>query len=134
MGDFRRLTAWQEAKRLAILSRDLIRALPRAEVFSVGAQWRRAADSVVLNIAEGASQSSPRQFRRYLEIAKGSLDELDALFELVEGFHYLSSAKLREVRLARTHCIRLVAALARSISRGLSREPRQRLTRQRLTR
>ena len=134
MGDFRRLRAWKEAQRLAILSRDLIRVLPRVEVFSIGAQWRRAADSVVLNIAEGASQSSPRQFRRYLEIAKGSLDELDAVFELVEGFHYLSPGKLREVRLARTHCNRLVAALSRSISRDLSRHAGQRLTRQRLTR
>lgn len=134
MGDFRRLRAWKEAQRLAILSRDLIRVLPRVEVFSIGAQWRRAADSVVLNIAEGASQSSPRQFRRYLEIAKGSLDELDAVFELVEGFHYLSPGKLREVRLARTHCIRLVASLARSISRDLSPHARQRPTRQRITR
>jgi four helix bundle protein len=133
MGDFRRLRAWKEAQRLAILSRDLIGVLPRVEMFSLGAQWRRAADSVVLNIAEGASQSSPRQFRRYLEIAKGSLDELDAVFELAEGFHYLSPGKLREVRLARTHCIRLVAALARSISRDLSRHAGQRLTRQRLT-
>jgi len=134
MGDFRRLRAWKEAQRLAILSRDLIRVLPRVEVFSIGAQWRRAADSVVLNIAEGASQSSPRQFRRYLEIAKGSLDELDAVFELVQGFHYLSPGKLREVRLARTHCIRLVAALSRSISRDLSRYAGQRLTRPRITR
>ena len=134
MGDFRRLRAWKEAQRLAILSRDLIGVLPRVETFSLGAHWRRAADSVVLNIAEGASQSSPRQFRRYLEIAKGSLDELDAVFELVEGSHYLSPGRLREVRLARTHCIRLVAALARSISRDLSRHAGQRLTRQRLTR
>lgn len=134
MGDFRQLTAWQEAKHLAILSRDLVRFLPRAEEFSLGAQWRRAANSVVLNIAEGASQSSARQFRRYLEIAKGSLDELNAVFELAEGSHYLSSAKLREVRLARTHCIRLVIALARSISRNLSRDSRRRLTRERITR
>ncbi|PYO98663.1 MAG: hypothetical protein DMD61_09345 [Gemmatimonadetes bacterium] len=48
----------------------------RSVRFSLGAQWRRAADSVVFNIAEGASQSSRRQFRRYLEIANGSPDEI----------------------------------------------------------
>src|SRR2546430_11163707 len=52
------------------------------EAFALGAQWRRAAYSVSLNIAEGATQSSPRQFRRYLEIAKGSLDELQGVLEL----------------------------------------------------
>src|SRR2546421_8047098 len=82
MGDFRQLKAWQEAKRLSILSRDAVRALPQAEAFALGAQWRRAAYSAALNIAEGATQSSPRQFVRYLEIAKGSLDELQGVLEL----------------------------------------------------
>jgi four helix bundle protein len=76
VGDFRKLVAWQEAKRLAVLSQDAISTLPRAELFALGAQWRRAAYSVSLNIAEGATQTSSRQFRRYLEIAKGSLDEV----------------------------------------------------------
>jgi len=127
MGDFRRLKAWQEAKRLAILSRDLVRALPREEVFALGAQWRRAAYSVALNIAEGATQSGARQFRRYLEISKGSLDELEGVLELVEGLGYHSAAKLEEIRLARTHCARPVTGLARSLSGNASPDNRQRL-------
>ena len=116
MGDFRKLVAWQEAKRLAVLSRDAIATLPRAELFVLGAQWRRAAYSVSLNIAEGASQSSSRQFRRYLEIAKGSLDELQGVLELAEALSYVSGTRLNELRGVRTHCARLVTALARSIS------------------
>jgi four helix bundle protein len=115
MGDFRKLVAWQEAKRLALLSRDAILSLPPLETFALGAQWRRAAHSVPLNIAEGASQSSTRQFRRYLEIAKGSLDELQAVLELVEGLGYVSGKKLSQLRDARTHCARLVTALIRSL-------------------
>ncbi len=94
---------------------------------TLGAQWRRVAYSVALNIAEGAAQSSTRQFRRYLQIAKGSLDELEGVLELAEG--YLSPAKLKEVRLARTHCARLLTALARSLSGNASPDNRQRLTR-----
>jgi four helix bundle protein len=131
MGDFRQLKAWQEAKRLATVSRDLVRSLPPDETFALGAQWRRAAYSVALNIAEGAAQSSPRVFRRYLEVAKGSLDEVEGVLDLAEG--YLSAAKLKEVRRARTHCARLVTALARSISRNASADNLQRFTRQRLT-
>jgi four helix bundle protein len=107
--------AWQEAKRLAVLSRDAIRSLPHAELFAHGGQWRRASYSVALNIAEGAAQSSPKQFRRYLEIAKGSLDEVQGVLELVEALGYVSGAKLRQLHLARTHCARLVVALARSL-------------------
>jgi four helix bundle protein len=115
MGDFRKLVAWQEAKRLSVLSRDAIQALPRTELFALGAQWRRAVYSVALNIAEGAGQASPRQFRRYLEIAKGSLDELQGILELVEALGYLPAAPLRDLRLTRTHCARLVTALGRSV-------------------
>ena len=111
MGDFRRLVAWQEAKRLTLLSRDAILKLPPLETFALGAQWRRAAYSVPLNIAEGASQSSSRQFRRNLEIAKGSLDELQGVLEL----GYVSGAKLSELREVRTHCARLVTALIRTL-------------------
>jgi len=116
MGDFRELVAWQEAKRLSVLSRDAIRSLPDSEKYALGAQWRRAGYSVALNIAEGAGQRTPRQFRRYLEIARGSLDELQAVFELAEASGYVSAATLAELRLVRTHGARLVTALARSIS------------------
>lgn len=116
MGDFRKLVAWQEARRLSLLSRDAILSLPTLEMFALGAQWRRAACSVSLNIAEGASQSSSRQFRRYLEIARGSLDELQAVLELAEAHGYLSGARLRELHDTRTHCARLVTALIRKLS------------------
>ena len=116
MGDFRKLVAWQEAKRLSILSRNAIRSLPDSEKYALGVQWRRAADSVVLNIAEGAGQRSSRQFRRYLEISKGSLNELQAVLELAEASNYVSYQTLAELRLVHTHCARLVTALARSIS------------------
>src|SRR5437870_6227701 len=116
MGDFRKLVAWQEARRLTLLSRDAILTLPPLEVFALGAQWRRAAYSVSLNIAEGASQSSSRQFRRYLEIAKGSLDELQGVLELAEALSYVSGTRLNELHGVRTHCARLVTVLARSIS------------------
>ena len=116
VGDFRKLIAWQEAKRLSVLSRDAIRSLPDAEKYALGAQWRRAAYSVALNIAEGAGQRSPRQFRRYLAISKGSLDELQAIFEFAEASGYVSGETLTQLRLVHIHCVRLVTALARSIS------------------
>ena len=108
---------WSRGKKpsLTLLSRDAILKLPPLETFALGAQWRRAAYSVPLNIAEGASQSSSRQFRRNLEIAKGSLDELQAVLELAQGLGYVSGAKLSELREVRTHCARLVTALIRSL-------------------
>src|SRR5947199_1604853 len=104
MGDFRRLRAWQEAVALAVRSRDAIAKLPSVERFALGDQWRRAAYSVALNIAEGASRRGPREFRRYLDIARGSLHEIAVVLDLVP---------LRRVR---DECARTVWGLLRSIA------------------
>ena len=115
MGDFRELFAWQEAKRLIQLSRDAITSLPHFERYALGAQWRRAAHSVALNIAEGAAQPTSAQFRRYLRIAIGSLDELQAVFEVAEALGYMTRDQLHDLRRCRTHCARLTVTLARRI-------------------
>lgn len=56
----------------------LSKTLPVEEKFGMISQIRRAALSVYLNIAEGASRKSELERRRYYEIARGSLIEIDA--------------------------------------------------------
>ena len=90
--------------------------LPSQERFRLGDQWRRAAESVALNIAEGASRSGPRQFRRYLDIALGSLHELEAILELVEALEYVPDQELRELQLRRANCARMVYGLFRKMT------------------
>src|SRR5881275_1399516 len=97
MGDFRDLHAWKEAKTLVLLSRNAIRKLPTEERYALGDQWRRAAYSVALNIAEGASRRGPREFRRYLDIARASLHELEAIFELATAQGYVPELEMKEL-------------------------------------
>jgi four helix bundle protein len=52
------------------------RSLPKEEQFGLSAQMRRAAMSIGLNIAEGASRQTTREFIRFLEVARGSGMEL----------------------------------------------------------
>ena len=115
MGDFRKLRAWQEAVALAVRSRDAITKLPSAERFALGDQWRRAAYSVALNIAEGASRRGPREFRRYLDIARGSLHEIEAILALAEALGYLTQAELAPVRVTRDNCGKMVHGLLRKM-------------------
>jgi four helix bundle protein len=116
VGDFRDLLAWKEATALVVQSRAAIRRLPTDERFALGDQWRRAAHSVALNIAEGASRHGPREFRRYLDIARASLHEIEAILELVALLEYLPVEELCAVEARRAHCAKLVYGLIRKMS------------------
>ena len=116
MGDFKQLRAWQEAKKLAVLSKAAIAKLPRDERYALGDQWRRAAYSVALNLAEGASRRGPTEFRRYLDIARSSLHEVEAILELAIAQGYLTEAESEPVRQSRASCARMVYGLLRKMT------------------
>src|SRR2546427_12978208 len=125
MGDFRNLKAWQEAKSLATMSSTLIARLPAPERYALGDQWRRAAYSVVLNLAEGNSRRGPREFRRYLDIARSSLHEVEGILELASALDYFTEEGLRPVRIKRANCARLVYALLRRMEEASRRTYRR---------
>ena len=116
MGDYRKLDAWRLAKELVIISHPLLKRLPLDERFALTNQWRRAGYSVVLNIAEGASRHGAREFRRFLDIARGSLHELETIFDIVVALEYLSANELKEVAEKRSQCARAVYGLLKRMS------------------
>src|SRR5437588_10852560 len=120
MGDFKQLRAWQEAKKLAVLSNAAIAKLPRDERYALGDQWRRAAYSVALNLAEGASRRGPTEFRRYLYIARSSLHELEAILELSIAQGILTEAESEPARQSRARCARMDCGVLCRISAGSS--------------
>jgi four helix bundle protein len=64
--------------------------LPAEERFGLQAQMRRAAVSVVSNIAEGAGRSSTADFCRFIAISLGSLSELETQSLLCEDLGMLT--------------------------------------------
>lgn len=88
-GTHRNLLAWQEAMTLAETVYRDTEALPKAEVYGLRSQIRRAAVSIPSNIAEGAARGSPGELVHYLGIACGSLAELETQLELAVRLGYL---------------------------------------------
>jgi four helix bundle protein len=66
----------------------LSKLLPQEERFNMISQLRRAALSVQLNIAEGSSRKSAIERRRFYEISRGSLIEVDTIFDLAVELKY----------------------------------------------
>jgi four helix bundle protein len=68
----------------------LAAALPGSERFGLAEQLRRASVSVPANIAEGYGRYRPGEYIRFLEIANGSLKELETHMILAQRLNFLS--------------------------------------------
>jgi four helix bundle protein len=79
MMPYERFDSWKLAHTLALAIYSASDQWPVAERFGLTAQIRRAALSAPTNIAEGSAKRGPREFRRYLDIALGSLSEVSYL-------------------------------------------------------
>src|SRR5215204_4576050 len=71
--------------------------LPSEERFGMTTQIRRAAVSVYLNIAEGASRKSERERKRFYEISRGSIIEIDAALDIASDLTYLKNYDLTKI-------------------------------------
>ena len=87
----KKLEVWQLSKTFVILIYKVTAGFPKEELYGITNQLRRAAVSIASNIAEGASRSSTRDRRRYYEIARSSLVEIDTQLEICKVLNYLSA-------------------------------------------
>lgn len=85
---FRKLIAWQKGHELTLAIYRLTAAFPSDERFGLVSQMRRAAVSVPANVAEGYTRRHAAEFRQALNIAKGSLAELEYYLELSKDLGY----------------------------------------------
>ena len=97
-GTYRDLIAWQKAMDLAQQIYLVTERFPAGEKFGLTAQMRRSAVSVASNIAEGFGRNRTLEFRRFLEMSKGSLFELQTQAELARRLGWLKGDSLATLR------------------------------------
>jgi len=88
---FRKLIVWQRAHQLTLMIYKLTEDFPKSEIYGLTSQVRRAAVSVAANIAEGYGYGRKGQTGRFLEIAKGSLSEVEYYLILSLDLKYINS-------------------------------------------
>jgi four helix bundle protein len=77
MSNYRDLDVWKKSRALTADVYRVTRKFPRAEMFGLTSQMRRAAVSVPCNIAEAHGRRSNADITHFLLIARGSLLELE---------------------------------------------------------
>lgn len=71
---------------------------PKAELFGLTAQIRRAAVSIPCNLAEGRGRGSRAEMARFGQIALGSLYELDTLLQIAGELNFADSEQICRLR------------------------------------
>ena len=89
----------------------LTKVLPPDEKFGMISQIRRAALSVHLNIAEGSSRRSEVERKRYYEISRGSIIEIDAALDIAADLEYIKDYNSNKLGEMMVNCFKMLSGL-----------------------
>src|SRR3972149_110992 len=89
MHNFRKLKVYQNALHFTRTVRVVTRTFPKDELYSLTTQFRRAADSIVLNISEGAGNRSNKEFAKFLDYAIRSAHECIGCTDISRSEEYI---------------------------------------------
>lgn len=94
---FEKLTVWNNARIFVVKIYKVTSTFPRDEKFGLTDQIRRAAVSIALNIAEGSSRKSDKEFTRFLRTSLGSLEEVVTGLYIALDLKYLTQDKFNNL-------------------------------------
>ena len=92
----------------------MTKLLPADEKLGMISQIRRAALSVHLNIAEGALRKSEADRKRYYEIDRGSIIEIDVALDIANDLEYLTHQHLTSIGESMVKCFRMLTGMIQS--------------------
>jgi four helix bundle protein len=95
MEDFKDLRVWAKAHELTLILYARTRSFPKDELYGLTSQLRRSAASVGANIAEGCGRRSDGEMKRFLQIARGSVSELEYHLLLARDLCFISAGERR---------------------------------------
>lgn len=110
-----KLDAYQWTKKLCCECYLLVAKFPKEEKFILTQQIKRAALSVYLNVAEGASRKSTVERKRFYEIARGSLIEIDAALDFAELQSYCDKNSLNSLGESMVKSFKIISGLINAV-------------------
>ena len=120
INSYRDLKVWQAAMSVAERSYRLTQSFPKAEVYGITSQIRRAAGSVASNIAEGHGRENSGSFIQFLRMSQGSLKELETHLLLAVRVRLAAAEEAEPLLQQCDELGRMLRSLIRSIQRRQS--------------
>lgn len=114
MFKFEDLRVYQDALQFVDRVYLLAAKWPKEEMYGLTDQFKRAAVSIVLNIAEGTSRTK-KDFRHFLDMARGSCYECVAVLTIAKNRQYITGAEFSIVYEHMDRLARTISALKNSL-------------------
>ena len=115
---FEELKSWQKARELVNLIYDLTSSVPFSHDYELRNQIRRAACSVMHNIAEGFDAGSNPEFIRFLKMSRRSASEVQSQLYLALDQDYIDDPDLENAYGIATEIKKLINGLIRYLKKA----------------
>ncbi len=112
---FKELDIWKKGIELVKMIYKVTEKFPTHELYGLASQMRRSAVSVPSNVAEGFRRRHPKEFKQFLNIALGSLAELETQTIIAKELEYL------KIEADEKHIIELIDHINRMITNLLKK-------------
>ena len=122
--NFKDLNVWQDAEQVAVDLYKLTNEGDLSKDFGLREQMRRAAVSIVSNIAEGNDRETDKEFMRFLYIAKGSCAELIAQLNIAYDIGYINEETMSDLENRLIKISNMIGALIRTLCASIKKCPR----------
>ena len=116
MKDFHELKVWQKAHESTLAVYRVTADFPRAELYGLTSQLRRASASVAAILAEGCGRSGDAEFARFCSIAMGSASELEYHILLARDLKLFKPGEYEELTPRATELKRMLTALLQKLN------------------
>ena len=94
---YKDLEIFKGSYKLSLYIYKITAKYPKDELYGITSQLRRAAVSIPLNISEGYGRKSDLDFKRFLKISLGSLNETTTLIELSKDLKYITDGEYEKL-------------------------------------
>lgn len=109
---FEEIQAWQKAKDVTLQIYELTNEEKFGRDFGLKDQIRRASVSIMANIAEGHGRRTNSEFANFLNIARGSVAEVQSHLHIALGLNYINQKQFEELYQTLTEISRMLLSLA----------------------
>jgi four helix bundle protein len=111
--EFQKWPVYRQAVLVAKEAQKFCLAMPKNGNLALCDQFRRASQSIVLNIAEGSSRTSTKDKINFVRVSKGSVFECAAIVDLAYEFELLSRETHAESQGALANMGRMLSGIIR---------------------